>query len=68
MIDHETGMLVEPKQPEQLADAIKTLMQQPVLRAAMGERARQRVLEFFSWSRIAQQTAAMYEHAERRAA
>lgn len=68
VIDHETGLLVEPNQPDQLAVAIKTLMQQPALREAMGERARQRVLEFFSWSRIAQQTAAMYEHAERRAA
>lgn len=63
VIDHETGLLVEAHQPAALASAIRSLVHQPALRAAMGERARHRILESFSWSQIAQQTTEMYQQA-----
>jgi len=54
----------EPRHPEafsrRLADAINLLMRDPARRGAMGRAARARVLEAFTWSRIAEQTLAFY--------
>ena len=68
IVDHETGLLVEPNSPDAIATAIDSLLDQPELRREMGERARQRVVEFFSWTRIAQQTTDAYQQCIRRAA
>jgi glycogen synthase len=76
VVDHgQTGLLVvcepagpasvEPVHPEQfardLASAVNTLMTAPDERAAMARRARQRVEQEFSWTRIAERTLAFYE-------
>jgi glycosyltransferase involved in cell wall biosynthesis len=77
----ETGLLVpaeaisasdvEPRNPEQfardLAAAVNTLLADDGLRAAMSDRARQRVEEHFSWSSIARRTLDFYEALIKRA-
>lgn len=46
--DGVTGLLVDPKTPEQLPAAIVRLLQDDTLRVQMGERGRQRLEETFS--------------------
>jgi glycosyltransferase involved in cell wall biosynthesis len=43
------GWLVEPESPEALAETIRYVMEHPEEAAAMGERARQRCIEKYSW-------------------
>jgi glycosyltransferase involved in cell wall biosynthesis len=49
VLDGETGILVEPGNSEQLAQAILTLIENPTLRKQMGERGRKRVLANYRW-------------------
>jgi starch synthase len=74
VVDGQTGLLVsfdtagpgtfEPRDAErfsqQLAAAVNDLMRDPDRRAQMEKAARARVLEHFTWSRVAQQTLAFY--------
>jgi glycosyltransferase involved in cell wall biosynthesis len=74
VVPGETGFLVpfepvnaqdfEPRAPEQfsrdLAAAVNRLLDDPATRQEMGRKARQRVEEHFSWSRIAQHTLEFY--------
>ncbi|MES1239468.1 MAG: glycosyltransferase family 4 protein, partial [Chloroflexota bacterium] len=53
--------LVPPRDPDELADAIGALLDDPERRARMGAAGRARVLEKFSWRAVAQATAAVYE-------
>jgi alpha-maltose-1-phosphate synthase len=71
----ETGLLVpfEPKSPanpeprdprryaRDLAAAVNRLLAAPALREEMGRRARQEVVDKFSWTSVAQQTLQYYE-------
>ncbi|MDH5675448.1 MAG: glycosyltransferase [Myxococcales bacterium] len=50
VIDGETGLLVEPEQPEALADALQRLMDDPGLGARLAACGRKRVLEVFDLS------------------
>lgn len=52
VIEKETGLLVEPSDPEQLSAAVEILMLQPHVARRLGERARARVLEHNSWAVI----------------
>jgi len=58
--DGVTGVLTPPGDANALAAAIEPLMQDPALAAAMGERARTRVLERFSLDAEAEAIAAVY--------
>jgi starch synthase len=58
--DGETGLLVPPNDPAALADALSTLLRDPDLAAAMGQRGRKRAVAEFGWEAIAAQTAALY--------
>jgi glycosyltransferase involved in cell wall biosynthesis len=54
------GLLVEKDCPEALAKGIANLLEQPELRTRLGTKARDRVVEAFSWPRVAQSTAQVY--------
>jgi alpha-maltose-1-phosphate synthase len=77
VVDHgDTGLLVppesispsdvEPRHPAQfsrdLANAVNILLDDPGLRESMGQKARARVEQQFSWTSIARQTLEFYEH------
>lgn len=51
IVNGETGFLVENKRPERLAEAIEKLLDDEKLRRQMGEAARQRVEENFTWEK-----------------
>jgi glycosyltransferase involved in cell wall biosynthesis len=55
-----TGLLVERKNVEALAEAIVSLLLDKEHRISMGLRARDRVTRLFSWDRAAQQTLHVY--------
>jgi glycosyltransferase involved in cell wall biosynthesis len=61
VIDGETGLLVEPERPEELAAALDSLAADPERRAELGRRGRERVQEHFSADGIARRTVALYE-------
>lgn len=50
IIHEQTGLLVEPKNAEQLADALERLMQDPELAGNLARAGRQRVLDVFDLS------------------
>jgi len=49
VVDGETGLTIPPNDPGALADAIRHLYDHPEKISPMGEAARQRVLEHFTW-------------------
>jgi starch synthase len=59
----------EPKDPERfardLAEKLNALVESPAKAAEQGAAGRQRVLELFSWSKIADQTAELYRELRR---
>ncbi len=57
----ETGLLVEPNDPEALVVAIRRLLDDPGLRARLGANGRERVRERFTWEVTARGTAACYD-------
>jgi glycosyltransferase involved in cell wall biosynthesis len=58
--DGRTGFLVPVKDPEEIANAICRLLDQPDLARAYGVRARQRVVDEFSMDRMLSKTEALY--------
>jgi len=48
----DTGLLVNPKDYEGLADGIVQLLKQPELRASLGQDARERALSYFTLDRV----------------
>jgi glycosyltransferase involved in cell wall biosynthesis len=60
-LDGETGLLVPPKDPHALADALRTLLGNPALRARMGTAGQQRVEEVFSVNRMVRKTVDVYQ-------
>ena len=58
--DSVTGLLVPPRDPEALAAAVKSLLDDPERRAAYGRAGRERVERRYTWSRVAAATANAY--------
>jgi glycosyltransferase involved in cell wall biosynthesis len=56
----ETGLLVTPDDPGELASAIARLLDDPELRARLGAAGRERVINRFTWQVTAAGTAACY--------
>ncbi len=61
VIDGQTGLLVPPAAPEQLADAIITLLGDDGARRRMGEAGRRFVVEHYEWEGILDRWVETYE-------
>jgi glycosyltransferase involved in cell wall biosynthesis len=59
--DGRTGLLVEPNNPQQIADAIVRLAQDHDLRQRVGQAARQEALERFEAKAVAEKTYMVYQ-------
>ncbi len=59
--DGETGILLAPRQPAQLADAIVRFLDNPELRERMGERAARRARLAWDQRVVGEQTADLYD-------
>jgi glycosyltransferase involved in cell wall biosynthesis len=60
VVPEETGLLVKPGEPAEIAQAVNRLLKDPAAAGRYGENGRQRVEQFFSWAFIAQQTRDLY--------
>jgi glycosyltransferase involved in cell wall biosynthesis len=63
VVDGETGLLVPPARPDDLAREILALLRDPSRARAMGIAGRRRVEALFTWDRIAERTAKVYADA-----
>jgi glycogen synthase len=61
--DGKTGILVPPARPDELAAAIRKLLDDPATARAMGKAGRKRVEEKFSWTSVAARTQEVYADA-----
>lgn len=61
VVHGRSGLLVPPRDPPRLAQAVRTLLADPPLRAAMGATAAARARARYGWDRVARQTAELYE-------
>lgn len=59
--DGSSGLLVPPRDPEAIAQAVKTLQDDPIRRAEFGRAGRERALSLFSWERVVAATNAIYD-------
>ena len=59
--DGVTGILVPPKDPDALAEAVIQLLRDPQLRRRLGQAARDRVVSEFRIERVVEQTLKVYE-------
>ena len=59
--DQQTGYVVPPSDPQALAHALNTLLQNPQQRHQMGEAGRQRLFDLFTIERMVTQIQAVYE-------
>ncbi len=60
-VSGETGLLVEPNNPDALVQAIRQLLDDAQLRARLGANGRERVIHRFTWEVTARGTAACYD-------
>jgi L-malate glycosyltransferase len=61
LVSEDTGRLVEPRRPEELAAAIEEMLAHPERAKAMGERGRKLVEERYSLDRMSQTVQSLYE-------
>ena len=61
VVDGENGLLIPAKDPEALAAALRRLIADPGLRAKMGQRGRDMVLEHFSEEQVIKETLSIYQ-------
>jgi len=59
--DGQSGLLVPPGDAGALAGAIERLLDDPMLRARLGQEARKRIVERFSWRQTGIRTLELYE-------
>jgi glycosyltransferase involved in cell wall biosynthesis len=60
VVPGETGELVAPRRPDQLARAVRALLDDPCRRAAYGVTSRRRAVERYDWRRVVEQTETVY--------
>jgi D-inositol-3-phosphate glycosyltransferase len=63
----KTGFLVPPKDPDSLAKKIGHLLDDPALAEKMGKNGIRRVHKLFTWNKVSQQIAGVYEQVEKQA-
>jgi glycosyltransferase involved in cell wall biosynthesis len=63
VVDGETGLLVPPEEPEALARAVVSLLDEPARAARLGRAGRGRAQAEFSVARMAERTIEVYERA-----
>lgn len=61
VINEKTGLLVPPRDPLELARAIKRVLSDPAMRMYMGQNGRARVEQEFSWQHVALKTQEIYD-------
>jgi len=62
IIDHmQNGILVSPGDPIELADAINYLLENEQERIGFGDKARKKVIKYFSWDVIADKLCGVYQ-------
>ena len=62
VVEHgKNGLLVAPRAPAALAQALRTLIRHPELRLEMGRRGRERAVAEFSLDRVVAATLAVYQ-------
>ena len=61
--DGKTGILVPPARPDDLAAALRRVLDDPAMGRAMGRAGRKRVEDKFSWASIAARTQEVYGEA-----
>jgi glycosyltransferase involved in cell wall biosynthesis len=61
VVTRETGELVSPDDPERLAEAIISLLRDPVRRRAMATASRARHAALFTAGRMVEETASVYD-------
>jgi glycosyltransferase involved in cell wall biosynthesis len=61
--DGVTGFLVPPARPDELAEKIRRVLDDPVLGRRMGQAGRKRVEDHFSWDSVAERTEHTYADA-----
>jgi len=61
VVDGVTGRLVPPGDVRELSRRLAEMASDARMRSAMGEKGRERALEYFNWSKIADETLALYE-------
>jgi len=59
----DAGLLVPPRDPAALAQALERLLGDAALRERLGRAARERAIEHFRWERAARETAEVYREA-----
>jgi glycogen(starch) synthase len=60
VVHQQTGLLVEPENSAELAEAIAYLLDRPEIATRMGQSGRQRTQEVFSWKRCVDSYDAVY--------
>ncbi len=59
---NDTGLLVEPGQPPELAEAVARLLEDPILRNVLGRNARQRVQTMYSVTQMVANYRSLFTH------
>jgi len=57
----QCGYLIDPNDPNDIAHAVTTILQDPDHAKKLGENARKRVLAEFTWDNVAENTISVYE-------
>lgn len=57
----QNGVHINGEDPADIAWGIKEVLKEPDLAKSWGENGRQRVLEYFTWRKVAEQTLSIYE-------
>ena len=60
-LHNETGLTVEPRKSQQLAEALNTILNNPSLAASFGEKAKERAKSLFSVEQMLQSTLSLYK-------